>query len=398
MEGVFRLISRFLFFFIPLLLGITLFEYAMYRSGDSWPTALVVQKQKEISGILYGRKNFSHNFFHYKKRILENNQADIVVLGSSRVMQIRDFMFSPMDDSFYNFGGMVRNVFELKTYCDLVIRGEVHKPKVFIVGIDPWWFNKDKTTKNRYEEWRGFDWFPNLSDHLAIGLDFLRGTKKVPFDAIINGVGSKSPYYGYYAIGVAAIQDGSGFRSDGSRQYSPEIIIDFLKNPIYTDREVPPIIDRVKKNDFITIPQLEYISVLVDALGRIHNSGVEVYAVLPPFSSEVLEEIEQSSKKGWKMYTTELPDMLKGYGIQVISSLSPNTYGLDDTYMFDGMHPSEVFMGYSVYDLLTNIEETSFLQQIDSRVLANLLETVGVISLSLQHNAFPENNIIQESF
>ncbi len=376
MYSLFSFVKRFFIFLIPLFLCLSAYEYAMYRTGESWPVALVAQKQIKIPEILYGRKFFSHNFFHYKKRVLEKSTADIVVLGSSRVMQIREFMFSPLNDSFYNFGGMVRNVNELQTYCNLIISGKVYKPRVLIVGVDPWWFNKNQIQTDRHNDWRGFDWLPDLSDHFTIGLDLLRGVKKIPFNTIIGGVGSKSPYYGYYSIGLSAIQEGSGFRIDGSRQYSPKIVSDFICNPVYVDRESPPVIYRVKNNkNFFTIPESHSIDILVKALEMLERSGVEVYAIFPAFSNEVVEVFmqDQSLRKAWEMYLSQLPGRLEKAEISCYSDVCPALFGLEDEYMFDGMHPSEVLMAHQILKIIKTAPEDSYLGGVDVQKLERLI-------------------------
>ena len=391
MNNLLNFARRFFIFLTPVLLCMAVYEYAMYKTGDSWPVALVAHKQQRISEILYGRKLFSHDFFHYKKRVMENSKAGIVVLGSSRVMQIRASMFSPLDDTFYNLGGMVRNVFELQTYCNLIVSGKVHKPRVLIVGIDPWWFNKQRSRTDRNHDWRGFDWLPNLSDHCKIGLDFIRGTKIIPYDAIKQGLGSESPYYGYYSIGLSAILEGSGFRSDGSRQYSPQIVFDFLRNPVYVDRESPPIITRVKNNqNFLTPPYFEFLDVLVTALEKVQKSGVEVYAILPAFSSEVVDEFTQSKlfKEAWKIYREKLPRRLEGINVNCLLGVSPDTFGLNDKYMFDGMHPSEVLMGHQMLELFKNVPTGSYLRKVDVEKVEKMIKNPEGNALSFDIMAF----------
>ncbi len=375
-HGLFNFSVRVSVFFLPLFVLIGLFEFSLFRTGESWPVALVAFKQMGMKEFLYGRKYISHNFFYYKRQVLKNKHADIVVLGSSRVMQVRDFMFNPLEHVVYNYGGLVRNVYEFKSYCEYITTGKNHKPKVVILGIDPWWFNKMRSPKNRFEKWQFLDWLPEFTDHLRIGLNFIRKQEDVPWDAVFKGWRSKSPYFGFPSIGIAAIQEGRGFRSDGSRQYDPKILLDFITNPFYRDREVPPVIVRVKRPGYLTGPDPILISVLIDSLNSLAKKGIEVYTFMPPFSTEVLQELESNKHTSnvWKKYKKELPKILMQNQIPCIAAIDPSFYEMEDTCMFDGMHPSEVFMARCVLDIIRNAQPGSFLKKVNLTSLEEKIE------------------------
>ena len=66
---------------------------------------------------LYGRLLFSQQFDVYKYAMIKRTRPKIVMHGTSRVMQIRDFMFHPLEKWFYNAGGMIQSPHDVATYA-----------------------------------------------------------------------------------------------------------------------------------------------------------------------------------------------------------------------------------------------------------------------------------------
>jgi len=191
--------------------------------------------------------------------------------------------------------------------------------------------------------------------------------------------GSVTPYEGQRGIGTRARTCGSGFRRDGSYQYTPSII---ATNPFppYEDRESPPVIERIRRctHQFSTPAVVDQNSALqiAEALLSLRVAGVEVYAFLPPFSSEAYGALEQSSElRGWWHYYTRcFPSLMESQGIVVVPARRPCDIGLDDTYMVDGFHPSEVYMAHVIRELVKNAPSGSLLKQVDLGVLSSRIQ------------------------
>jgi len=60
----------------------------------------------------------SDEFNRYKMEALKRRRPAVVSLGSSRVMQFRQFMFAPL--TFYNAGGLLQDATDLYAYVDLL--------------------------------------------------------------------------------------------------------------------------------------------------------------------------------------------------------------------------------------------------------------------------------------
>lgn len=386
-----KFIKRILLFFIPLVFLIVLLELSFYRVGETWHVDRVIELQGKYTECLYGREYFSQQMNYFKYKNIKKKAPEILILGSSRVMQVRDFIFSPLESTFYNAGGMIQNVFDISQFADLLRVGELQKPKVLFIGIDPWWLKNDWAIDGQSwlkEEVLQEDIFDILA-HLTASRRFIQQGISVVHALTVGALGA-SPYYGYPAIGSAAINYGNGFREDGSRQYSPSIILDFIDNPQYVDREDPPVIDRIKNRQgkFSVINGVDRyrFDFLIKALAELKEMGIEVYVLMPPFSNEAMTALEDSKELSswWKLYGKELPSKLDDLGIVSFSPSCPATYGLDDTFMIDGFHASEVLMAYVIKDIILGAQDNSLLKSVIIRKIDELINSGDTIPLAFQ--------------
>jgi len=378
--GILFFLGRILTFLLPfIIIGLAL-EFVLWKTGDLWPPQYALNSQQQFPNeSIYGPRFFSDQFNIFKLSGIRNRHPAIVSIGSSRVMQIRDMMFHPLDKEFYNGGGLLRNAFDLEAFATLLTREELPLPQVLIVGIDPWWLrtNYGKTT-----------WLHDPDERLSFAGHieaFRQIFKKNALKNVIAATSSsKSPGYGYEAIGTFARIDGTGFRKDGSSLYPPKIFLEFVDNPIYVDRESPSIIDRIrmKRREFslpATIDE-KRVHLIVKALSLIQKKGVEVYAFMPPFSTEAFEALEssQSLEQWWNFYKNAFPKLLEENNISVVPVSHPIQFGLDDTYMFDGWHPSEVYMAHLVKSLIEHAPHSSYLKNTNSKKLQALTKETDI--------------------
>ncbi|MDH5587778.1 MAG: hypothetical protein OEZ05_14245, partial [Nitrospirota bacterium] len=345
---------KILIFLSPFIVIGLAFEFALWKTGDLWtPQFALHHQQKSSKESIYGPRFFSDQFNIYKLSGIRYRQPWILAIGSSRVMQIRDIMFSPMEAKFYNGGGILRNALDLETFAAMLVGEELPLPKVLIVGLDPWWLrtNYGSTT-----------WLHDPDEHLSFAghIEAFRQTfKKGAFKKVITATSvSESPHFGYETIGTSARIEGAGFRKDGSSLYPPNVFLEFLESPQYIDRESPAIIDRIltARREFALPAEIDEkrVKMIIDALALIQKKGVEIVAFMPPFSTEAFEAIENSQplRQWWTYYKTEFPKLLKKHHILVVSVSHPGEFHLQDTSMFDGWHPSEVFIGHLMAQML----------------------------------------------
>ncbi|WP_372718227.1 hypothetical protein [Novipirellula sp.] len=372
-QAAWKLTRRLLCFLSPLAVLVLVPELALWKTGETWPASYVAQQQQSATEeTLYSRDFLSQQFGVYKFATIQMRKPEIIALGSSRVMQIRDFMFTPIQKSFYNAGGMTQSVTELTEYIELLEQEELPDPKVAIIGIDPWWikseYHRDKSWLAQQDE----------SYHFAAHVNALRTlVRRNRFAELTKAVthSDRSPYFGYRTIGTAPTKYGSGFRKDGSWQYSPKMLLDLAETHQYVDREVPPIIERIRSRlGNFSVPATldqERTARLLRLLERLQTRGIELMVVFPPYSSECLDALttDVAFNPWWDAYQVDLAESLRSRGIPVLEASAAQQFGLDDTYMIDGYHPGEVFMGHIVLELLRLAPPESLLQQVDRQAL-----------------------------
>lgn len=371
----YALMYQVLLFGLPILVLVFSAEVYLWRAGDSYPVLLALEKQKYAEGeLLYGRSYLSQQFGIYKAAAIRFYRPKILALGSSRVMQFRKEMFFPAGDDFYNAGGMVRSAHQLRHYVSAIREGQFPRPRVVIVGLDPWWL---KPSADKSVRWDQRDAAFSFAAHVeAYRRLFKRLVKGQGLDNVASN--ALSPYLHIPAIGSLARMRGNGFRRDGSRQYSPAMLLEFRKYPLYVDRENPPVIERVKNglarfggNQDLSGEQTEE---LIRAMIELRSTGIEVHALFPPVSTEVFAALNEKAHRWWLYYRNKLPKVLANHDIVVTSVLHPGELGKNDLFMIDGFHASEVLVAAILEQIIRHSRTDSLLRAIDRDALSQMVK------------------------
>lgn len=126
---------------------LSLFLFAIPICGN-WVFLLNCGELSSIEDIVKKQLNSSNYYivglatrnqgYYYKKEMYRHLKPEILMLGSSRVMEFRKEFFSrPM----FNAGGSMSSVNEGFSFIQEAFA--YHIPSVVILGIDFWWFNKN---------------------------------------------------------------------------------------------------------------------------------------------------------------------------------------------------------------------------------------------------------------
>jgi len=378
-------------FLTPLLLLVGFMETIFWRGRECWPAAWILEAFKADPSTLYGPRYFQPAIDEVRIKILQEGNVDVLTLGSSRVTRFRATMFAPMEQRFLNAGLMVTNVSELVSFTSLFLDGKLPLPKVLIVGIDPWWMKKTDERENAKIPPAALlvqhDITVSPAAHLEAMRTFLSKVS-IPWEIFRPDARTKDPFYGDNAIGLGAILNGNCYRADGSI-LSCEQITDYLKTGHYVDREKPPIIDRIRQRTMRFNPSSgvswKKADKIIAALAALKAKGVEVYAFLPPFSTEAdkaLYEIKDLST-WYREYRTEFLQRLRAAGIICADVPSPALYGQSDDTMLDGFHAGDVLTTYIVEDLVKRAPAGSVLSRVDVPHLQQIRTGPGVIPIAL---------------
>jgi len=377
-------VLRVLLFLVPLAVAAAPFEIILWRSGECWPARRVADAMSKDGRTLYMRKYFSQQFTHHKAEMIRRRSPDLVILGSSRVWQFRSFMFHPIEDRAYNAGGLTQSVRDLESYTNWAMRGSIPKPRAVILGVDPWWVKRGggDTSVDRNREWdegyRPVAHFDGIR-HMILG-------GRIPWSLVLRG---PDPIPGGYdPLGLAAIQDGVGFRIDGSCFPGEALLEESRKSRAFKDRL--GVADRIRDMSFQFTPSpgVDWVLAgrLVESLRRLRAAGIEIHVFLPTFSEEAAAAFRVSPgiSTWWKEYVEDFPAFLAQAGFPCLKALAPSTFGMDDSCMIDGYHAGEVLVSRIVEDLIRRAPAGSFLSTLDADHLKSLRSRDGVMPLALR--------------
>lgn len=334
-------------------------DYVCEESGELMDVDEMIAIQQSQSDTLIGLA-YSNPANYLKLKTAFVLEADVITLGTSRVMQFSERYFST---SFYNTGGGVSGNFD--EYTNFLENLEVeYEPEVIILGLDSWIFNSG---------WRGeqvkYDEFISI-EKSKIGIG------DVIFSMLSDygeGKWNISDLYHSKQIGMNAIENGDGFRADGTYRYNNIIRNYETNNAIEHQVTIEYIENGTKRFQYGDSVDMETVDELDELLKYCNAREIEVVAIIPPFAPvawdlmqvngnhQYMQQIYNTCSALFAEYEYELYDM------QDIAFL-----GVDDGYFIDGFHGSDV-----AYALMCQhmISEGSILgEYIDEDQLHELIE------------------------
>ncbi len=329
--------ARFLIVFsLPLLLALPIgFASTLFlaRCGELDSIEKVVAAQTNTGG-LYGSA-IHPNAYPYKLGIHRARRAEIVAIGSSRVLQFRQAHFT---EPFANLGMAANYPAEMEKLVDDILA--IHKPAMVILGIDFWWGNPRWVHS------------PNFDHHKLVGGELTPDALIAPIQWLLDG--KVSPQFvldtlvekdggrrgNERMIGVQAILTGNGFGPDGSRYYS-----DVLygrrppEDPRFSDTQRRIATDAGQfKYGSAVMP--ERIASLRRAIARLQSEGIVVITVLPPVAPAVQGMISAMGER--YSYVGEFRARLHDLGSHHFDFHSARDLGSDDCEFVDGFHGGDV--------------------------------------------------------
>ena len=346
-------------FLLPVALLYGLFAAVLVSTRELAGMEEIVAATLDGSLTLYGTSHHE-NFATYKLRVTSALAPRLLVLGTSRSMQLRGEFFS--EKSFYNAGGAVRN---MANYEDFLRRlPEEALPETLLVVLDQNMFNTNwrqssPTAPQDYGELE-MDFFDTL---LRTGLDY--GNRKFSIAKTIL------PQQGVY--GLAAAARGMGFAVDGSYRYGKTA----EKN---LDQPEKNFADTYRNIDFGELrfaygeaPDALALSQLDGLLAFCAEKEIRVVGFLPPFPPAVNRRMEQNGGYGYldTLYE-EVARRFAGYGWEFYDFTAVDS--ADDEYL-DGFHGGDRVYAKIALNLSGNSEILS--KNIDSVTLEKLLAERG---------------------
>lgn len=247
----------------------------------------------KIYPVLIGEP-YSEEYFKWYKWQKNLDNIEIITVGSSRVLQFKDYFFS---ESFFNLGKIANTPKEILKL--ITIKGI--KNKTLLISLDQWHFNKEYNSSN----WSFTEPFEPNFFKTSINNNRVYDILTLKIYPIIHNDNH------IIKIGASAFFGVNGMKGDGSFYYGNSIHGLLTKNNelIGEDYNFSNTIDRIKKGDmnfkFGTICDQKTIKDFEDLVIYNKQNGNRAIYFFPPFAptiqnllkSENYKYIAQSSEK-----------------------------------------------------------------------------------------------------
>ena len=299
----------------------------------------VVREQSAGRFAVFG-SGVSQDFVDYKLALYSAVKPDIIVLGSSRVMQFRGKYFTK---KFLNIGGTAGNLAVLRSTIEAMLK--VHTPETVLLGLDFWWFTP---------QWEAdpFKEVPPTSGTYTYTFDVL----KSPYIWLLEGKLTAGQFFapltgGFekHLYGIMAQKTGDGFATDGSWYYTADVT--GQQHPF--DYRFQDTLKQVRYGikAFAAAPGLSiaHVDALAEILCKLQARGVRTYIFIPPLSQTVYDAMCEREKDYPQLF--QLAEVLNARGIEVQDYSNPQLIQSTDCEFVDGFHGGDVTYARILRDL-----------------------------------------------
>lgn len=311
-----------------LLIGVNYFGDASHLFSSDY--------EKRVTDLLLQGKNVT-NIANYDERLVQKeiitkmvDSREIIILGSSRTMLIRD---DYLNSDVFNYSVSGASLEDLIAIYQILRTRKIKLEKV-ILGIDPWMFNK----YNEREKWISLSAeyyaFMGVEKDVTywarykqlISPSYFQNSIKLLFDYSVPVATSKKKNKA-----LTKLSDGSLVYGEEYRSVTPEKLEDrvnrYLNGDIYA------------LSNFSEV-SAEYTHLFQRLIKDIKENDIEVVFFLSPYHPRVFRRIESKYKM-----VLEVEEYINQFAIQkdikVVGSYDPFELQMDSTYFYDAMHLKE---------------------------------------------------------
>lgn len=361
-----RFVIKILLFFLPWIVLGVLPCYILFSTKENFHrlNKTITENKTYIIGYAYNESNYRYLKWAH---LNYHPRYDVLALGSSRVLQFRDFMFR---GRFYNAGYTITSINDFKPFLESI--PESNLPKTILISIDQWMFNENWDQLKSFKDksfWRkAYSFTPTFSTIQSVYGDVIRGKYFLPEGPDSAGIAW---------IGLNAIINQKGFRNDGSIAYGSEILGPNFKPVFKPDSVFDDTFKRIERGrnrfEFGKKPNPLAYQRLELALRYCREKNISVVGFLPPFAPMVNDKLQASEKHAYMFdIFPRLQSLFEEYGYNVYDFTSAQEFGSFDEEFIDGFHGGEVTYTRILLEMAKS--DTSFASVIDS---PRLLEAVN---------------------
>lgn len=303
----------------------------LHNNGELLPIKEIVDKQLSSNKMCLVSLGTRNQGYYYKKEMYLHIKPEVFVHGSSRVMQFKKEYFShPM----FNSGGAMGHVNEGYAFVRDVFPS--HKPKIMLMGIDYWWFNKsfvEPTTEIKAPL--------ELSHHISFRSYLLPykwlWQKKITFEDYASKINPVNYFHSFDAgIGVDGILNRSGFSRDGSYFYTK--IVTGKERSL--DEGFRHTLELIQTNNSIFEKEAHvhetHFQNFINMMTFLKEQNVNVILFIPPLAPTIINKLKHFE------LIEELRQKLNQAGIAYYDFHDASKLNASDCEFFDGTHGGDV--------------------------------------------------------
>ena len=363
---------RLTIFALPIVLVMGMLSGALLASGDMRSPLRLVDLHIRQPNMLYAIPDLA--LLDYKARALPLVAPDVVVMGSSRVLQLRQAMFEGA--TFYNLGITNGNMFYADYFLEQMTTHEAY-PTMILLGVDLDWFHPIDFGGAHYKSgqrigtWQHSLTFADLLNQTRLlTANLLEG--KITYAELLSGEANR---FGddYLRVGTQTLIRGDGFRFDGSYYYYTATRSADFTAPVYNLEEVKSgNASRFNPATQADPRALAQFARLVATL-KAHPS-ITVIAFSPPYAPQLYAQMEASDEYA---YFDEVRATLQGYEDErfiYFDFSDGDLAGMTNANYVDSFHGSELVYTLMLQEMargvpaLASMTDPDWLQaQLDQR-------------------------------
>jgi hypothetical protein len=319
-----KFIYKVLVYLLPVLLFFALPYIILEVAGELKDLSNVKVAQGNLLGLAYSDQSKD-----YKLRELLVRRPAVLAVGTSRVLQIRNFFFKE-PQTFFNGGMVISKIGDLPCLTDEWSRAN-YRPEVIILGVDHFFFN---------EQWDDLKGKCEYNTKVS-GLNLLSKSSLDVYASLIDGkIQLKKVMDNYHLYGLTAIMNSAGFRTEDGSYYYGKVITDFKNGTKVSFEEAETRIKRgtmrLKWGAEVNENAVNILKSFVDYCAK---KNIELVMFMPPYPTSVYKRMVDSGKYG---YVIKLDSSLSSHNLRVHNFSSLESIGSEDNEAVDGLHGSEV--------------------------------------------------------
>jgi hypothetical protein len=327
-------------YFLPLIVPVCFVISILFISKELIPANHIIDNLLSSNKAYLFGLAYSYQDPYYKKQLVIRSKPNVLVLGTSRVMQFKKCFFKD-NAKFANAGGGVATIQQFIPFFENI--SSIDKPDIIIIGLDQYFFNVNWNNNNKFDSLGYSKSLNNPPTVISIILDSYTKIfkdvreNKIQFSKLFEFERSQR-------IGISAIMKSDGFLNDGSYRYGSKI----TSQEKWTDYQFKDTFYRIENGN----NRFEYGNDVSEAvlkeldkiLSYCKQKQIYVIGFLPPFAPSVINKMKAKGSKYdyiWQI-NSRLTPMFERYSYGFFDFTDMTNFGSKDSEFIDGFHGSDI--------------------------------------------------------